>query len=68
MTIKEQLLHILEKSRATELALITNLSDEDKGEVGTYEKWSAKDNVAHANYWMELRAAQALAWLRGEEF
>ena len=68
MTIKEQLLIILEKSRATELALIANLSDEDKGEISTYERWSAKDNVAHANYWMELRAAQALTWIRGEEF
>jgi tetratricopeptide (TPR) repeat protein len=34
---------------------------------GTYEKWSAKDIVAHVNYWEDVRAARSIAWVRGEE-
>jgi hypothetical protein len=68
MTIKEQLLQILERSRETELAFMASLSEEDKAEAGSYEKWSAKDNLAHANYWLDLRAAQAFAFARDEDF
>jgi hypothetical protein len=68
MTIKEQLQKVIEKSRETEQAFIASLSDEEKAEQGTYERWSAKDNLAHANYWADLRARQALAYVREEDF
>lgn len=67
MMLKDQLQQILEKSRATELAFIANLTDEDRSTEGSYENWSAKDVIAHANFWEEVRAARNLAWIRGEE-
>jgi hypothetical protein len=65
---KEELLAILEKSREAERTFIASLSEDEKAETGTYENWSAKDNLAHANYWMELRARQNLAFILGEKF
>jgi len=67
MAIKDQLLTILEKSRKTELNFIANLNEEQNGGSGTYENWTAKDNVAHANYWEEVRGARIVAFLSGEE-
>ena len=66
MTLKDQVMHILEESRVTELKFLANLTDEDRTYEGTYEKWSAKDNVAHANYWEDVRATRARGWIRGE--
>jgi hypothetical protein len=68
MTIKDQMLKILEKSRATEQAFIANLTEEDISEVSSFERWSAKDNLAHASYWSDLRARQAMAFIREEDF
>ncbi len=67
MTMKDQLLNILEKSRKTELEFIANLTNEQVAFTGTYENWSAKDNVAHANYWEDVRGARISAFLRDEE-
>jgi tetratricopeptide (TPR) repeat protein len=67
MRLKDQLIQILEKSRAAELEFLANLTDEEKAKEGTYEKWSAKDAVAHANYWEEVRATRNLSWTQGEE-
>jgi hypothetical protein len=67
MTIQDQLLRILEKGRQTELELIANLTDEERASKGTYEQWSAKDVIAHANYWEEVRSTRAMGWMRGEE-
>jgi hypothetical protein len=68
MTIKQQLLEILEKGRESEAAFIASLTDDERAEAGTFERWSAKDNLAHTSYWLELRAAQALAYARSEDF
>ncbi|NIS80977.1 MAG: hypothetical protein GTO14_12400, partial [Anaerolineales bacterium] len=67
MTLKDQLLQIMDKSRATELEFIANLTDEDRTQDGTYEKWSAKDILAHVNYWEDVRSTRAVGWVRGEE-
>lgn len=67
MTKKEQLLGILEKSRAREIEFVSNLTDEEKAYEGTFEKWSAKDVLAHTNYWEHLRSERSLAWIGGEE-
>lgn len=67
MSIKEQLDQILEVSRAAELEFIAGLTDEDLRQAGTYEEWSPKDIVAHANYWQHLRAERNIAWVQGKE-
>ncbi len=67
MAIKDQILTILEKSRKTELDFIANLTEEQKADPGTYENWTAKDNVAHANYWEDVRGARIVAFISGEE-
>lgn len=67
MTMKDRLLEVLEKSRETELEFIAHLTEEERNFVGTWEKWSAKDNVAHANYWKDIRGARIVAFLRGDE-
>jgi hypothetical protein len=67
MAIKHQLLTILEKSRETELKFIENLTEEQKADKGTYKNWTAKDNVAHANYWEDVRGARIVAFLEGKE-
>ena len=67
MRIKEQLLDILEKGRQTELEFLKNLSEEDRAQDGTFEEWSAKDQLAHVNYWQAFNSQRAAAWVRGEE-
>lgn len=65
--LKDQLLQILEKSRAAELEFFASLTDEDKAGQGTYEKWSVKDVVAHANYWEDVRSTRNLKWIQGDK-
>jgi tetratricopeptide (TPR) repeat protein len=67
MTIKEQLLKILDEGRTSELEFFSHLTDEDRTFEGTYEKWSAKDCVAHALYWEDVRSTQGMRFIRGEE-
>ncbi len=67
MALQDQLLNILIESRETELRFLADLTDEDRMAHGTYENWSAKDVVAHANYWEDVRAERAMGWIRGEE-
>jgi hypothetical protein len=67
MTMKEQLLHLLQEAREEERTFLAGLSDEEKSQAGTFEAWSAKDYVAHANYWQDFHSDQVGRWLRGEE-
>ncbi len=68
MTIKAQLLEILEKSKEADEAFLASLSDDEKVETGRFERWTAKDNLAHASYWSDMRARQAMAFVREEDF
>jgi len=63
---KEQLQRILVQSRETELEFLEGLTDEERAEQGTFENWSAKDCVAHVNYWMDFHSQQVEAWVRGQ--
>jgi tetratricopeptide (TPR) repeat protein len=67
MTIKEQLLNILNEGRASELEFFSHLTDDDRTYEGTYEKWSAKDCVSHSLYWEDVRSMQGMRFIRGEE-
>lgn len=66
MPIKDQVIQVIGISRETELDFINRLTDNDQEEQGDYENWSAKDVVAHVNYWPTVRADQIQAWLDGE--
>jgi hypothetical protein len=67
MSLKDQILNILEKSRTEELEFISSLTDAERAFEGTFEKWSAKDAVAHVNYWQAERATRTEAWIAGDE-
>jgi len=67
MSRKDQILNILEISRAEELEFIASLSDAERAFEGSYKKWSAKDAVAHANHWQDVRATRAVAWSEGKQ-
>ena len=65
MAMKKQLLDILQKGREEELTLLATLSDEEKAQSGTFEAWSAKDYLAHANHWQNHHCEQVELWLQG---
>lgn len=66
MTKKEQLQQLLEQSRATELEFLASLTADDRAEQGTFERWSARDTVAHANHWQDFHSQRADAWANGD--
>jgi tetratricopeptide (TPR) repeat protein len=67
MALKQRLLGVLERSHAVQKAFVAGLSNDQRAATGTYEKWSAKDAVAHMAYWQGHRAAVLAARARGEE-
>jgi hypothetical protein len=67
MSIKEQLLDILEQGRQTELAFLENLSQEERDQEGTFERWSAKDLLAHTAFWQRFNSERAATWAGGGE-
>jgi tetratricopeptide (TPR) repeat protein len=67
VSLKDQVLYILERSQEAKEAFVANLSDRQRSDVGTYERWCVKDNVAHIAYWQENRAKRLAALARGEE-
>jgi tetratricopeptide (TPR) repeat protein len=67
MSLKEQLLSILAYSRETEQGFAEGLSGDERGEVGTYERWSASDALAHVAHWKAHRAGVLTALASGAE-
>jgi tetratricopeptide (TPR) repeat protein len=67
MALKPRLLAALERSHAVEKAFVAGLSNDQRAAVGTYEKWCAKDAVAHIAYWIDHQAAVLAARACGEE-
>ncbi len=53
MATKANLLKILQEARAVEVALVENRSDREKEAVGSFERWSLKDMIAHVLLWRE---------------
>jgi hypothetical protein len=66
MALTTQIQQILSKSREVELQFIDQISEELREERGKYENWSAKDLIAHVNYWPAVRSEQIEAWLEGK--
>lgn len=67
MTIKEQLQSILASSQSMERDFIAGLTQAEKTATGEFENWSAKDVVAHTNYWIDQCASQVDAWADGNK-
>ena len=66
MSRKERLLSAVDVGREAIEAFVEGLPEEERDAAGTYEKWCAKDNVAHIVYWIESRAKRMEALARGE--
>lgn len=64
--MKKELTVLLEKGYQAEKEFIVELLDEDRNAEGTFEHWTAKDNIAHNSYWRKHHAENILAVLAGE--
>src|SRR5690349_8634718 len=60
-----KLAELLKKGYQAEKEFLAALSDEERNAQGTFEKWSAKDIIAHNAYWRKHHAEDALAVLAG---
>jgi hypothetical protein len=65
-TMKKELTDLLQKGYQAEKDFIATLSEEERKEVGTFENWTAKDNVAHNAYWRKSHAEDVLEVLAGK--
>ena len=64
--LKRMVLDLLRQTWEEELALIADLSDAERTATGTWERWSAKDTIAHIATWRQLHAEKLAAVARGE--
>ena len=64
--MKKELTELLEKGYQAEKEFTAALSDEERNAEGTFEHWTAKDNIAHNSYWRKRHAEDILAVLAGE--
>jgi tetratricopeptide (TPR) repeat protein len=65
-TMKKELTELLEKGYQAEKEFIAALSDEERNAEGSFERWTAKDTLAHNSYWRKSHAEDVLAVLAGE--
>jgi hypothetical protein len=67
MALKQKVLQVLERGQLTQKTFVAGLSNEQRSAVGAYDKWSAKDAVAHMAYWIDHQSGVQGARGRGEE-
>jgi tetratricopeptide (TPR) repeat protein len=65
-SLKAKLLDLAQRCSADELAFVAALSEAERHAIGTPERWSAKDLIAHVAAWKQ-RAALMLAMARRGE-
>lgn len=61
MEIKPLLIDLFQYSFEQEIALIDHLTESEKSSPGGFERWSAKDLLAHNASWKEFRTASLQA-------
>ena len=66
MELQPKLLDVLKRAYDDEQAFVAELSAEERAAMGTLERWSAKDALAHIVTWKERLAQNIAAALRGE--
>jgi tetratricopeptide (TPR) repeat protein len=64
--MKKELTELLEKGYQAEKEFIAALSDEERNADGSFERWTAKDSIAHNSYWRKHHAVNVLAVLAGK--
>ena len=64
--LKPGILRLLAIARRQELAFVERLSEQERNEVGTQERWSAKDMVANIAAWKQLQTGKLATAIRGE--
>jgi hypothetical protein len=64
--MKRELAELLQKGYQVEKEFIAALSDEEHNAEGTFERWTAKDSIAHNAYWRKQHAEDVLAVLAGK--
>jgi tetratricopeptide (TPR) repeat protein len=65
-SLKTRVLATLERARADQQALVDTLSEAERAQSGTPERWSAKDLVVHITSWKERTVEVIAASRRGE--
>jgi hypothetical protein len=64
--MKKELTELLQKGYQAEKEFIATLPEEERNADGTFERWTAKDSVAHNSYWRKHHAENMLAVLAGD--
>lgn len=64
--LKARLVSLLREGSAIQQAYVAELSTDEREAMGTPQRWSAKDLIAHLTNWKVLRLQQLDAALRGE--
>lgn len=63
---KAALIALVERGQADEEAFRAALSDEERTQVGTAERWAPKEVIAHLGFWKRRQAERLRAIARGE--
>ena len=64
--LNARLIALLRQSRENQQIMIDGLSEHERSAVGTFERWSAKDVVAHCMTWRRMQARRMAALVDGE--
>jgi hypothetical protein len=65
-SVRTQLHLLINLAHERQLAQIAALPEAERDEIGTPERWSAKDQLAHTMYWKERLSERLAAVARGE--
>lgn len=63
--MKKELTHLLHLGYQAEKDFMAALSEQERSVEGTFENWTAKDNVAHNSFWRKRHAEDVLEVLAG---
>jgi tetratricopeptide (TPR) repeat protein len=63
--IKNAVLELIRKSGSDLQALLDTLTDKERCESGSYEKWSVKDQIGHIESWKERMTDNIVAIMEG---
>jgi tetratricopeptide (TPR) repeat protein len=64
--VKANLLEAVARGRADQQAFVEQLGDEERAAMGAMDHWSAKDHLAHLNFWRRQSIARLEAAANGE--
>jgi hypothetical protein len=64
--MKRELSELLQEGYQLEKEFVAALSDEERSAQGTFDRWTARDVIAHNAYWRKHHAEDVLAVLAGK--